>query len=835
MTTIAHRVLNPALRRRIVSNHPLSIRSKENTMDTVVRRISRLALALLALSLLPAAAAAQQGSLAGTVRSTEGEPLSGVQVTLTGTGLGTLSGEDGSFRVTGIPAGTYSVEATSLGYAAWAEPGVRIEADETTRIEITLSDQPVALGGFVVSASRGVERVTDAPATIARIDERELDMSVGNNFAGALKEVQGLDYIQVGSTAAAINARGFNSSFNNRMLMIEDNRISVLPESGLPIGGFTAIPKVDLAGIEVLVGPGAALYGADASNGVISLQTKDPFQYQGTDIEIAGGNRSYFDAQFRHAQTFGNFGFKVAGEYQEVDDWANELTYTSGGVEFPEIGIDFKSQVKRVSGAVVNYAGKNRFELSGGWSESDGVGQTNVGRNQFDDWTYNFAQFEFSNPNFYVNLYRNQSQAGNSYAVNRYSVNRVLMPDLTDEEVKLESDWPSDGRLYGAEAQGRFGLDFLDTDVVLGAQYRRDQVSSDREWLTDRFTGEDVTINTYGFYGQIRSSLLDKLDLVLAARLDEHDNYDTQFSPKAGLVFSPTEDQSVRVTWNRAFKSPTILQTNFWIPNFVPAVGVFGNTTGFIIDDGAGTVLQEIAAIEPETNTTWEVGYKGVLGDRVYLDATLFRSDYENFFSPLTTIANPFGGSFASFADSGEPVTDEDGNPQILLTYFNLGQAVLQGLDLGANVVLTDRFTLSATTSLYDLESVDAPENAQGEEATALNSPTVKWTLGLNAVDLGPVTAGMTLRHVTGYEFRSGINAGKIPTFETVDVMMSTALWSTGADLNIGVSNLFTCRSANPATGDEERACGFGEEHIEMVNMPSIGTNFFLGVRYRFR
>src|SRR5207302_6950220 len=92
-------------------------------------------------------------------------------------------------------------------------------------------------------------------------------------------------------------------------------------------------PKVDLAGLEVLIGPGSALYGPDASNGVLSLRTKDPRQYKGATLEVTGGNRSYGDIQGRYAgaTSDGAFGYKVSGEYQRANDWADYLCYTSGG------------------------------------------------------------------------------------------------------------------------------------------------------------------------------------------------------------------------------------------------------------------------------------------------------------------------------------------------------------------------------------------------------------------------------------------------------------------------------------------------------------------------
>jgi hypothetical protein len=94
---------------------------------------------------------------------------------------------------------------------------------------------------------------------------------------------------------------------------------------------------------------------------------------------------------------------------------------------------------------------------------------------------------------------------------------------------------------------------------------------------------------------------------------------------------------------------------------------------------------------------------------------------------------------------------------------------------------------------------------------------------------------------VTGYRFRSGINNGFIPTFQTFDVTLSRRLPTIGAQVNLSVQNLFSCSGGyhevrvgqvSPGTFVKNRHCNFGQRHLEMINMPTIGTMIFLGVRY---
>jgi outer membrane receptor for ferrienterochelin and colicins len=254
------------------------------------------ALLLLALSLFAALPArAQAGAeIRGTVAGPDGRAVPNAQVVAVGTRRMAVTNQLGAFALARVPAGTYQLRVSAPGFRTGTQ-AVTVRDGEPAMAAVALVTDPVQLDGVVVSASRRSERITDAPATITHIGSDVLENSVGNSFAGALKNVKGLDFIQTGMTTVAINARGFNSSFNNRMLMLEDGRISVLPENGLPVGQLTATPKVDLAGMEVLVGPGSSLYGPDASNGVLALTTKDPRQYPGLTVEASGGTRQYAD------------------------------------------------------------------------------------------------------------------------------------------------------------------------------------------------------------------------------------------------------------------------------------------------------------------------------------------------------------------------------------------------------------------------------------------------------------------------------------------------------------------------------------------------------------
>lgn len=813
----------------------------------------------------PSFAAAQGGRITGTVTGADNRPIADAQVVLINTSFRAVTDATGGFTINGVPSGRYELRAQRIG-----EQPRTILVDVGTGItqaNVQLVRAPLELGGVVVSASRRAEKITDAPATITRIDALQIDNSAGGNgFAAALKGVKGLDFLQIGMTSIAVNARGFNSSFNNRMLQMEDGRISVLPESGLPLGALSSISKVDLASAEVLVGPGSALYGPDASNGVITLSTRDPRAFPGITLEATGGNRSYMDFQGRYAASMGNFGAKVSGEYQQANDFESYLNYAAVAprtTRTPEIGSSWDTKVARGSGALVWYGAPGRVEVGAGYATLDAVGQTSAGRNQLKGYNASHIQARFTNPHVYGNVYQIKTASGDTYAINAFSQNTLAFPALTADSIKRLSAFPGGGTLRAAEVQGNYEL--LGTRFIAGAQVRQDQVTSERIWLSDRNTGKDVETSQKGVYGQTETPLGRMLRVVLAARYDDHVRYEEQFSPKGAILFTPVENQTFRFTANKAFKSPSLLQTDFFYPDFARlgaglGIGVLGNQ-GLTVRNAAGTVEDTFSPIKPERNTTYELGYKGIIANKLYVDVAGYRSRFKDFLTPLTTINNLFrtpangGPTYVHLAD-GTRFVGPNNSQQVVLSYINIGEAKLLGTDVGLRYLFTPRIGADLSYSFVELELVE-PEGglffggkpatpAQillRRDATALNSPKHKGTFSIDWNELPRNSWGsIVTRSVKGYLYRSGaINTGRIAGFTALDLNLGYNLpMVQGMQIKASMQNLFSCSTgrynlpsnvAPPGEFDKEQKCGFGQKHTELLNMPEIGTMVFVGLR----
>jgi len=283
--------------------------------------------------------------------------------------------------------------------------------------------------------------------------------------------------------------------------------------------------------------------------------------------------------------------------------------------------------------------------------------------------------------------------------------------------------------------------------------------------------------------------LQDKLKAVAAARADGHSNYSLQLSPKGAVVFTLAPGHNVRATYNRAFKSPTILENYLLINNTF-----LGNKTGFTIKDPAGNVLSEIAPLSPEQVDSVEVGYKGSI-DRLYLDAVAYHSWYHNFISALTSRANGTT-TLAYYATTGAPTAEGTAQQGQLLTYSNFGAAQVLGTDIGADYQVLPEVGLNASVSFIRMYSFQ--NNDPTLPNLLLNVPQFKTRLGVTLQDLGLRNSFLRLatRYQSAYKFGSGrwqstafYTDGLIPQRFVADVALGYK-FGNGLQLSANVYNL---------------------------------------------
>jgi len=798
--------------------------------------IALLCAALLGIS-AEAAWAQDRGTLRGTVRDAETQdPLVGANVVLTDLARGTSTNPDGQFEIRDVPAGMHSVEVTFVGFEAVTRT-VSVQAGATTTLEVALAPAPLVGGEVVVTGSKRQEKILEAPIQVEAIDAQDLETTGGGTYLSALSNLKGIDFVNVGINGQGISARGFNNHFNTRLLQMKDGRVAQLPGTGLPQGNFLPTSQLDVKSIEVVVGPASALYGPNAHTGVVNVITKDPWDESGAAFNIRGGQNDLIDFNGRIAGTINeDFGWKVTGQYMSATDFrppeatgsnpppqdfshyftnqnANALFYEG------ELVQDYDLESIRTEASLYYQFGDD-WQLTGayGFSENDNFGLTNNGRNRILDWQVQYQNLQLSSDHWFVQATHTSNDAGDTYQINAVgsaaagiydaAIAEGASPSAAREAALSElpalreaNRFVDRGELWDSEIQYRNTLDVGDgtLDIVTGGQARRYLPDSDGTFLADA-DGQDIDATEVGGYLQLDYRPTDRIRINTAARVDDHSDYGTQFSPKAAVVYTVAPSHNVRAGYNRAFKSPTILESNLLISD------VFrGNIDGYTIrDQQTNDVVRTVSPLDPEEVNSIEVGYKGVFGKRVYVDVSGYNSWYQNFISPLTNVADPLG-LFNEDGPTGTVAFDDEGNlvgegtplAGTLSTYFNFGEATVRGLDVGVNVYANAHFSVSGSVSFIDLAS---SERGDAEEDLLLNVPNTKVKGAATVRDLG--VDGWFLsasgRWHSAFEFRSGrwdsdvyYTDGEVPSRFTATLTAGYTVPETGVSIKASVNNLF--------------------------------------------
>jgi iron complex outermembrane receptor protein len=519
---------------------------------------------------------AQSGSISGRVIDQQNNrPVIGAQIQVLAAG-GQVAGsgttaDDGGYRVAGLSAGSVTVAVRAIGYRA-ASVAAEIRAGAVTTLEVVMVGMVIQLDPVVVAVGRAPEKATDAPADVSVVPTVEIMERAALSVTDLLKSLPGVDISQGGLVQSNVVARGFNNIFSGAMVTLVDNRFAAVPSLRVNVPAFFPATGDDLERIEFVLGPGAALYGPNASNGVLAMFTKSPFESEGTTVRFETGYRAdsrnpagddldggygLYRFGLRHAGTVGSkFGYKVSGEYLQGTEWKardleepDDLDQQRPDLECSaEFGCrDFNLERWSVDGRL-DYRPNPASEiiLSFGRTNAGSVIEyTGIGAAQARDWSYSYAQLRGRWKRLFIQGFVNASNSGND------------SPTDQTGSFLLREGSPIVDRSKVWAAQVQHGFDIGSRETLL---YGADLIFTDpqTEGTINGRHEDDDNITEAGAYLHSLTRLSDQLELVAALRVDHHSHLeDPVVSPRAALVFNPAEYHSLRATYNRAFSTPT--------------------------------------------------------------------------------------------------------------------------------------------------------------------------------------------------------------------------------------------------------------------------------------
>ncbi len=675
-------------------------------------RVWILALALIGIPF--ASAHAQTSSIAGVVVDESGGRVPGATVVLTGTDVRRLevTENDGSYRFERLSPGEYELHVQLSGFTSGRPSSVRVDqASAVVAPDIVLAIARLE-DVVVVTASRKESNIIDAPATMTVLPAAILPDAPAANIGDLLRAVPGVNVVQLSARDVNLTSRQATRTLATSQLALLDGRSIYLDFFGLIFWDFVPTNVQDIDRIEVVRGPASAVWGANALTGVVNVITKSPRETPSrTTVTFTGG---WFDRDAGSTAGRGNgttYGANVTTSHTPNDRWSYRVSagyFNSdplprpvgqiprvadprrpgefvGGAFYPldttgPFGVAFQnsgtSQPKfdvRVDQELQN----GRIVYAGGVAGSEGVVHTGAG--PFDiqpGSTMSYGHVRYQRGALEIGAFANLFNA---------NAPNLLVPDARTGG-PLRMDFTT--QTYDVEARHATAVGSRHV-LSYGGNYRRNNFD-----IT--LAPESKDRNELGAYVQ-DEIFLNRWRFVLGGRVDKFGNIDGPvFSPRLAGIFKVTDGHSLRLSFNRAFRSPSTINNYLDIAIVTPVdLSALGVQDPFpLVVQGVGSELpigsMPQQKLKEESVTAYEVSYTGSITDRTTLGVSFYVNTLDDSIEFVTlpptvdpyTTANPPPGWPLPPAVIGLLAQAGVYLPRTAFTYLNLGRTRDKGIEL---------------------------------------------------------------------------------------------------------------------------------------------------------
>jgi outer membrane receptor protein involved in Fe transport len=544
----------------------------------------------------------------------------------------------------------------------------------------------------VVSASRAEEKLINAPATMSVITSNSIETAPSANFAELLRSIPGVNITQVSARDINVTARAATSTLATGQLALLDGRSLYQDFFGFVMWDFLPVNFNEIKQVEVIRGPASAVWGANALYGVVNVISKSPREMRGASATLGFGGFDRPDADAGSLWSFSGtwadapnerWSYKLSGGGFSQDAFARPTgqipckradVCTVPTTFYPPYNNQGTTQPKFDARVDYDYPDGRKLSVSGGVAGTDGIMHSGIGPFDINSGSVmSYAKANFTKGNLRAGFFTNLLNGDADQLLTR--------------------------GLNGAPITFSFDTKTFDFDLSNVQTFATRHVFSYGGNL--RFNAFDLSIapdadnrTEFGVYGQDEIFLSKMFRWVVGGRLDRFDYIDNfVFSPRTTFMIKPQDDHTFRISYNRAYRSPSVINNhiNLIISQPVNLTPLGGPATYLLPVNVVGN-----QDLNEQSLDAFEIGYSGVI---LQGKAIVSAAYYKNWIKDEILFTQD-GVYTAATPPSNWPLPPVFiaalGQQGIFLpsrfTYKNFGESTTQGIELGVNGVVNRYF-----------------------------------------------------------------------------------------------------------------------------------------------